>query len=95
MKQEIHIFEEQRESAKAQEKSDAMPTMAKANVKRKFNGEMLIRRIDYAKFLLTQTSVPLEKIAVDCGWKSERTFTVVFRHSVGVTPVHYRNWHQC
>jgi transcriptional regulator GlxA family with amidase domain len=71
-----------------------MSVIAKANAKRKSNGEMLNRRIDYAKFLLTQTNVPLETIAADCGWKSERAFAAVFRHSTGVAPAYYRNWHQ-
>ena len=51
-------------------------------------------RIDYAKFLLTQTSIPLDVIATGCGWQNERVFARVFESSVGVSPAHYRNWHQ-
>lgn len=50
--------------------------------------------IDRAKFLLTQTSVPIPVIATDCGWQNEHVFATVFEQSVGVTPLHYRNWHQ-
>jgi transcriptional regulator GlxA family with amidase domain len=61
----------------------------------KFNEQIFERRLDYAKFLLTQTSAPVKIIAAECGWKSERAFSVVFQTEVGVTPGHYRNWHQC
>lgn len=73
-----------------------MPAViAKEKTERKFNARMLSRRLDFAKFLLVQTTVPLETIAADCGWKSETAFTNDFQYRVGVTPLHYRNWHQC
>jgi transcriptional regulator GlxA family with amidase domain len=71
-----------------------MSVIAEANAKRKFNGKILDRRIDYAKFPLTQTNVPLETIAANCGRKSEAAFAAVFRRGTGVAAVHYRNWHQ-
>lgn len=60
-----------------------------------FGAERLNKRIDYAKYLLVQTLEPLKTVAADCGWKSERAFASAFERRVGVTPVHYRNWHQC
>lgn len=59
-----------------------------------YDGEESAPQIDYAKFLLTQTNVPIPVIATDCGWQNEQVFALVFERSVGVTPVHYRNWHQ-
>jgi len=59
-----------------------------------YDGEESASQIDYAKFLLTQTSVPIPVIATGCGWQNERIFATVFEQSVGVTPLHYRNWHQ-
>lgn len=63
------------------------------NEQRGFDREKLERRLDYARYLLTQTFEPLGKIAAECGWKSESDFAAVFQKSVGVTPVHYRQWH--
>lgn len=62
--------------------------------KRRSHDRALEQRIDYAKFLLTQTAVSLREIAADCGWKTEKNFAAVFQQCVGVTPVHYRNWHR-
>jgi transcriptional regulator GlxA family with amidase domain len=52
------------------------------------------RRLDYARYLLTQTAEPLGKIAANCGWQSERAFAAVFQIEVGVSPTHYRSWHR-
>jgi transcriptional regulator GlxA family with amidase domain len=51
-------------------------------------------RLDYAKFLLVQTKEPLPKIAETCGWSSEQKFCDYFHAAVGVSPLHYRDWHQ-
>lgn len=59
-----------------------------------FDDEKLKLRIDYAEYLLVQTAEPLDKIASDCGWTSVETFIAVFQKIVGVTPLHYRNWHR-
>ncbi len=50
--------------------------------------------IDYAEFLLVYTAEPLEKIAESCGWVNLESFIEIFESEVGVTPQHYRNWHQ-
>jgi AraC-like DNA-binding protein len=59
-----------------------------------YDGEKLQFRLDYARYLLTQTFEPVSEIAAACGWKNENDFTVVFQNLVGVSPVHYRRWHQ-
>ena len=64
------------------------------NARKKIEDEDFNRRLDYARYLLTQTREPFEKIAADCGWPSERAFIAVFQIEVGVTPTHYRSWHQ-
>ncbi len=71
-----------------------MATIANEKTGSIFDDENAVPQIDYAKFLLTQTSVPIETIATDCGWQNEKVFATVFERRVGVTPVHYRNWHQ-
>lgn len=62
--------------------------------KQNFEVELLENRLDYARYLLTQTLEPLGKIASDCGWNDERDFAKFFQTRVGVTPAHYRDWHQ-
>ena len=57
-------------------------------------GEKLNQWLEYAKYLLVQTAKPIQRVAADCGWKSEKAFAAVFQQDVGVTPAHYRNWHQ-
>ncbi|MDQ4120290.1 MAG: helix-turn-helix domain-containing protein [Acidobacteriota bacterium] len=57
-------------------------------------GEKLNQRLDYAKYLLIKTVEPIERVAADCGWTNEKAFAAIFQQNVGVTPAHYRNWHQ-
>ena len=54
----------------------------------------LEKRLNYAKYLLVQTAEPVDEIALNCGWKSQKIFTYVFQKKVGVSPKHYRKWHQ-
>lgn len=49
--------------------------------------------IDYAKYLLVNTTKPLENIAKSCGWADLESFTEFFQKEVGVTPHRYRQWH--
>jgi len=69
---------------------DAMQIKAK----KKIEDEDFKQRLDYARYLLTQTAEPVEKIAGNCGWQNESAFAAVFQIEVGVTPAHYRSWHQ-
>jgi AraC family transcriptional regulator len=55
---------------------------------------ILERRIKYAKYLLTQTEEPLVEVALSCGWANQSHFTTAFKRLVGVTPRHYRHWHE-
>lgn len=55
---------------------------------------VLEQRVDYAKYLLTQTDLPLVEIALRCGCANQSHFTTVFKQSLGVTPKRYRDWHQ-
>lgn len=61
--------------------------------RKKIEDDDFKRRLDYARYLLTQTPESFEKIAANCGWQSERAFAAVFQIEVGVTPAHYRSWH--
>lgn len=54
---------------------------------------ILERRIKYAKYLLLETEEPLVEVALSCGWANQSHFTTAFKRLVGVTPRHYRNWH--
>lgn len=55
---------------------------------------VLEQRVDYAKYLLTQTDLPLVEIALRCGCANQSHFTTVFKQNLGVTPKRYRDWHQ-
>ena len=55
--------------------------------------QILERRLDHARFLLTQTAIPLAAVAAGCGWRSEKGFAADFERRVGVAPAHYRQWH--
>lgn len=52
-----------------------------------------IRRvqIERAKRLLTETAMPLHKVAAACGWKSGSEVNRIFRRDVGLPPGQYRN----
>ena len=47
-------------------------------------------RIDAARKLLRDSTLPLAQIAADCGLGSQSHFTTTFRRSVGATPAAYR-----
>ncbi len=51
---------------------------------------LIQRRIEYAKFLLTQSQLPLVEIALRVGSTSQSNFTALFRKQVGITPKAYR-----
>jgi AraC-like DNA-binding protein len=64
------------------------------SVNEKYERENSDSKLDYARFLLVRTSETVSEIAEKCGWASESSFTDYFRRQVGVTPAHYREWHQ-
>jgi transcriptional regulator GlxA family with amidase domain len=71
-----------------------MLSVMRVKAVKKLPNKNLHRRLDYARYLLTQTSEPIKRVAINCGWTNEKTFAAVFRTVVGVTPTHYRRWHQ-
>ncbi|HEY8558855.1 MAG TPA: helix-turn-helix domain-containing protein [Pyrinomonadaceae bacterium] len=71
-----------------------MPNTSGETTKRKIDDRILERRLDRARFLLTETSESLETVAADCGWRSETAFAADFERRVGVAPARYRRWHQ-
>jgi AraC family transcriptional regulator len=51
---------------------------------------LIQRRIEYAKFLLTQSQLPLVEIALRIGSSTQSNFTTLFRKHVGISPKAYR-----
>ena len=47
-------------------------------------------RIDYAKYLLSESKEPITDIALSCGFGTIRNFNRVFHEHVGVTPFAFR-----
>ncbi len=79
----------------AKEGEESMLVATREKTKRKNIDRTIGQRLDYARFLLTQTPLPLGKVAADCGWINEKSFAAAFARRVGVTPARYRAWHQC
>lgn len=48
------------------------------------------RRMDRACYLLSETRVPLKKMATDLGYGTPSSFTYAFRKAMGTTPARYR-----
>lgn len=48
------------------------------------------QRISRAKYLLSDSDLPIERIAESCGFASATYFSVVFRKMLGMTPTEYR-----
>ncbi|MBQ7660878.1 MAG: helix-turn-helix transcriptional regulator [Clostridia bacterium] len=47
-------------------------------------------RMEYARYLLTATDMPVREIAHTCGYESDVHFMRLFKENVGVTPTAYR-----
>jgi len=47
-------------------------------------------RVETARRLLSDTGVPIKRIAVQCGFGSEETLRRSFLRAIGVTPQAYR-----
>lgn len=51
---------------------------------------VLAARLDLARKLLTQSSLPIARIAQECGFSSQSHLTAIFRSAHSVTPAQYR-----
>jgi AraC-like DNA-binding protein len=56
----------------------------------KYNDYVARVRIDRAKYLLASYDVPLDEVAVACGFRDTCYFCRVFKKRTGQTPTHYR-----
>ena len=54
------------------------------------HGYLLQRRVERAKRLLAEGSLPLVQVATSVGFQTQGHFTEVFRRYAGLTPRHYR-----
>ena len=48
-------------------------------------------RMNYARELLTTTSLPIGEIAERCGYESNIYFSRQFKRKIGMTPTEYQN----
>ena len=51
---------------------------------------LIRRRIEAAKELLRDSSVPLSRIAENCGFTNQQHFAKIFKKQTGLTPGRYR-----
>ena len=58
-----------------------------------FSDYLNIRRIDYAKTLLVETSLTIKDIAAKAGYNSTNYFVNVFKKHTGLYPIQYRTTH--
>jgi LacI family transcriptional regulator len=65
----------------------------KAAVGRTLHDEIRRVRLDRAKLLLAETSLPLKQIAMQSGFRTVQHLTQVFGQFIGVTPAQYRGQH--
>ncbi len=55
---------------------------------------VLDKKIEKAKTLLTETTIPITQVSFELGFKSHSNFCSVFKKSTGKTPEGYRKWHE-
>ena len=55
-----------------------------------FKTDLINMRLEYAKSLIEETSLPFEEIACQCGYSNEIHFYRQFKAKVGITPREYR-----
>lgn len=48
-------------------------------------------RMEHAKYLLKNTTLPVQEVGYACGYVSDSMFCTVFKEHLGVTPTAYRN----
>ena len=49
------------------------------------------QKMQYAKALLAETTLPIKEIALEIGIDDPNTFSKIFRHQLGISPSDYRN----
>jgi AraC family transcriptional regulator len=52
---------------------------------------LMQRRIEYAKFMLTESELPIVEVGLSAGFKNQSHFTTLFRKFTTMTPKAYRN----
>jgi AraC family transcriptional regulator len=52
---------------------------------------LMQRRIEYAKFMLTESELPIVEVGLNAGFKNQSHFTTLFRKFTTMTPKAYRN----
>jgi len=55
---------------------------------------ILDKKIQKAKTLLTETTIPITQVSFELGFKSHSNFCSVFKKSTGKSPEGYRKWHE-
>ena len=52
------------------------------------------KKIEKAKILITETSIPITQISFELGIKSHSNFCSIFKKITGKTPENFRKWHE-
>jgi AraC-like DNA-binding protein len=55
---------------------------------------ILIKKMEKAKVLLTETSIPIVQVSFELGFKSHSNFCSIFKKATGKTPENFRKWHE-
>jgi LacI family transcriptional regulator len=63
-------------------------------VGRTMREELLLVRLNQARFLLEHAGMSIAEVAVACGFKHHAYFGKIFKREIGVTPLTYRQQHQ-
>lgn len=51
------------------------------------------KKIEKAKTLLIETTIPVRQVSFDMGFKSHSNFCSIFKKATGKTPENFRKWH--
>lgn len=52
------------------------------------------KKIEKAKTLLIETTIPILQVSFEIGFKSHSNFCSIFKKATGKTPENYRKWHE-
>ena len=70
----------------------------KREFKRQFNetpsGWIMKQRLKMAKQLLSNTSLPINKVSAECGFENSSHFSRVFKEKTGTSPLQFKQSHQ-